>query len=265
MNKYPKKLLMVKPNGFRVEYEINPHMDVSNSVNYEKALEQWNDIHDLYLKLGIEVEIIEGDERFPDMVFCANPFFSYPDGILIGKMRYPQRQGEVDIYQKYFSHYSNIEELFEGNGDLIWNYETGELYGGHGFRTSESIYEKVSELVGVEINLLELVNENFYHLDTCLCILSKDCAAIVKSAFNQEGLRYLRGKFSDLIELDEEESVKFLAANALSVDGKNIIVEKGAVKFQEELAQRKFVVHPVDTSEYLKAGGSVFCMKHLIF
>ena len=48
-------------------------------------------------------------------------------------------------------------------------------------------------------------------------------------------------------------------------NGKDIIIQQGARKTVESLKANGFKIHEVDTSEYIKSGGSVFCMKQLLF
>jgi len=54
------------------------------------------------------------------------------------------------------------------------------------------------------------------------------------------------------------------ACNACSIAG-TVIIEQSAVRTIQELRDRGFTVVPVDTSEFLKSGGSVYCMKQYLF
>src|SRR4051812_35485798 len=105
---WPRTILMVTPKGYRIEYAINPHMADSagrlHRVDEARALEQWRNIQNTYQRLGLDVEILEGDPAQPDMVFCANQTFPFinEDGersILLGRMSSEQRQGEVKHFR----------------------------------------------------------------------------------------------------------------------------------------------------------------------
>ena len=128
----------------------------------------------------------------------------------------------------------------------------------HGFRTDLEAYQEIENHIEMKINSLELVSSNYYHLDTCLSIINKDTALYVESAFNQNGIDKLVQNFSNLIKVDEVEAKDSLACNAHCPDGKNILVEKGAVKLQECCKEAGLNVVIIDTSEYLKSGGSIF-------
>jgi N-dimethylarginine dimethylaminohydrolase len=41
----------------------------------------------------------------------------------------------------------------------------------------------------------------------------------------------------------------------------DIVIQKGSNKLTQRLRQSGFTLHEVETSEFMKAGGSVFCMK----
>lgn len=260
----PKKILMVEPKGFQIQYAINPFMDTNNKADENLAFEQWKAIKEKYSELGLEVLVMDGDPDFPDMVFSANPIFSHPGGVLLGHMKYGQRQGEVEHYQKFLSHLEldKIETPFEGMGDLLWDYDRGELFGGYGYRTELESLELVAKKLGRPIHLLPLQSEKFYHLDTCLSIINKSTALYVKEAFTATSLELLNEKFDHLIEVSPKEATDFLACNAHSPDGENVLIEQGATELASRLIQMDLKVHPLDTSEFLKSGGSIFCMKH---
>lgn len=255
---------MVSPEYFDVVYQINDHMDLENKVDKVLAISQWNELKAAYEKLGFTVIVAPGDARFPDMVFAANQLFTTPTQTFLSQMKHPERKGEV-TYLKSFLKLENsiqVNSGFESMGDLLWDYEGERLFGGHGFRTEPTAYEEIKQHIDIELIDLELVNSNYYHLDTCLSIINKNTALYVESAFNQEAKTRLRNSFSNLILVDEQEAKKFLACNAHCPDGKNIFIEKGAIKLQEQCLELGLNVIQIDTSEYLKSGGSIFCLKN---
>lgn len=276
---WPRRVLMVRPNGYRVSYAINPHMLDSkgqlHSVDTERAMAQWENLAQTFAKLGLEVEVIEGHADFPDMVFCANQTLPVLDEnqnmqFVLSCMHSPQRKGEVRFFREWakarkIKCLPITECAFEGAGDAIWNYETREIYAGHGFRTQAKAYDVLAELFPLKTHRLELVDPHFYHLDTCFAVLNKNTAAYVPSAFSASSRSLLTRQFSNLIEIDLEEAKKNFAGNCVSVDGKHVVLQKGATKFVEKLKSHGFNPIEVETDEFIKAGGSVFCMKQMLF
>lgn len=272
---WPRHVIMVDPQFFDVKYAINPHMLDSSGqlkiIDKPLALKQWLELKTTFESLGISVSVFKSVENLPDMVFIANPLFPFLKNqkthFIRSQMLSSFRTLEVDavaqiIHQNNHELYDLPDKLnFEGMGDAIWNYETQEIYGGYGFRTHKNAYDALEKITGSPIVRLNLINDAFYHLDTALCIVNSNTAIVVRSAFSEESLEKLQMKFINIIWVNEKEAQSFLAANACSVDGQNIIVEKNAVLLSSQLRKQGFTVHPVDTSEFIKSGGSLFCMK----
>lgn len=271
----PKKVLMVRPTHFSVDYVINPHMkgQVGN-VDKSAAGEQWEGVRDAFSDAGMQVHELEGKPGLPDMVFCANqslPFRSDNGDkeVIMSIMHSEHRKPEVapveDWYagQDYERHHLNYKKVhsFEGMGDAIWHPGRKLLWGGYGFRTSRAAYSFISKTFGVPVILLELRHPEFYHLDTCFCALNERTALIYPAAFTKAGLQMLRTMFPNIIEAPKEDALHRFACNATCPDGKHVILQKGSAETVEKLREHSFEVVEVETSEFLKSGGSVFCMK----
>lgn len=266
---------MVSPQYFDVEYAINPYMTSHDGqlhkIDRKKAQNQWEDLKNAYSKLGYSVSVLDGVEKLPDMVFSANQSFPFLNSqnkpaVIISNMRSEFRQPETKYFEKYYSkngyevHFLE-KSSFEGNGDALIRPDTNEIYGGYGFRTDKNVYKDVARITGYEVFPLELKSEYFYHLDTCFSFLNKDTVAIVEEAFSSEGLNLLREKFKNIIKIDIEEAKNNFAGNCHCPDGKNVLLHKGSEKLKSELRKKGFNTIELDTSEYMKSGGSVFCMK----
>lgn len=274
----PNTALMVHPKAFDVIYSINPHMQEHiGKVDRELAVTQWEVLKEHYTNLGLKVPVIDGVDGLPDMVFCANQ--SLPDltqngekRVLMSNMRHPERKEEVAYIRDWYkSQGFSIHELasndsnFEGMGDAIWHLGKRLIWGGYGYRTEAKVYDDISEKLDVPVILLELKHPSLYHLDTCLTVLTENTVLIYPGAFTEEGLQLIHHFFENVLEASEEETMKFLACNAVCPDGKNVIIDKNCVDTIQLLSNAGFSVIGVDTSEYLKSGGSVFCMKMLLW
>ena len=275
---WPKKMLMVSPDHFNVEYAINPHMLDSNgnlnTIDRAKAKTQWQELKLTFANTGIEIEVIDGVEGLPDMVFCANQTFPFLKDnqlqMILSEMASEKRQPEVDSFKKWANSndipiHELASPLFEGMGDALWDYDSGKLYAGYGFRTKPETYSEITKIIDQKITTFELKDARFYHLDTCLALLGGGKAAYVEEAFTNEGLETLKASFPDLIKIPLIEATQQLACNMCTPNGKDVILQQGAKQTVAMLKERGFQVHEVETSEYIKSGGSVFCMKQLLF
>lgn len=275
----PEKVMLVKPTYFTVEYVINPHMEGHiGDVDKLAAQNEWEHLRSAYAELGLYVHVVDGERGYPDMVFCANQ--SLPNitnegekQVVMSVMYADERKGEVPFIQKVYEDSSyDIVHLddskfssFEGMGDALWHHKKRLLWGGYGFRTSKEVYENISDIFETPVIALELINPKFYHLDTCLCILNENTALIYPKAFTEEGLQLLGSMFSNIIEASKYEAEKLFACNATCPDGKNVFIQQGCVDVNHKLKDAGFKIHEFSTYEYLKSGGSVFCMKMLLW
>lgn len=276
----PGRVLMTMPTHFRVEYVINPHMtDHVGTVDGQEAGRQWRTLRDAYESLGFTVNHIEGQEELADMVFCANQTLPYyradsgRRGVVISRMHAEQRRDEVPHFEKFFREIGyEITRLpsegvqdFEGMGDAIWHPRRYLLWGGYGIRTSRDAYEAISEALDVRVVTLLLEDEEFYHLDTCFCPLDTQTALIFPGAFRPEGVEIIRRLFDRVLEAPEEEARRMFACNAHCPDGEHVLIQKGCQETGALLREAGYAVMEVDTGEFMKAGGSVFCMKQMFW
>lgn len=276
----PNRVVLTTPTHFDVEYVINPHMSENvGTVNRDVAFQQWKALRATYTALDVSPLVVNGQSGLPDMVFCANqtlPFYQ-PDadrrGVVLSRMHAEERKQEVPYYADFFAEQGyEVKKLpdeldvdFEGMGDAIWHPGRFLLWGGYGFRTSPKAYEAISELLDVRVLLLELVDPDYYHLDTCFCPLDSDHVLIAPAAFDDDGRSFIETGFETVIEAPDKEARHQFACNAHCPDGRHVLIQEGCEGTIDRLKNAGFVPIELDTSEYLKAGGSVFCMKQMVW
>lgn len=274
----PSRILMCPPDYFEIKDVKNAFMQ-GNIGTLDKALAvaQWDVLKTTFEQLGRPVVTIEPAPDLEDMVFSANQVLPGLDEdgtpyVVISRMRYPSRQREIPLYRQWFASQGyRILELhqpevcFEGQGDAIWHPGRKLLWGGHGQRTDFGVYPELAERLGVPIIALELGTPEFYHLDTCFCALDEQSVLIYPQAFTSEGLALIHRFFPLVIEVPSAEAHKTFACNAFAFDGRNVVIQWGATETVAELRRVGFHVTEVDTSEFIKSGGSVFCMKMEVY
>ncbi len=280
----PRNVLMVRPTYFNVDFPINAHMRKADGSKHEidknLAFEQWNTLKSTYESLGIRVKTIDGGVDLPDMCFCANQSFPFLDRVgahkaLLSNMENDTRHLEVPLVAQALKSegYETIalaergkDTLFEGMGDCLWLPGKRFLLGAYGFRTSAQMYEKIVNFTEAPVALFELKKPKFYHLDTCLCLLNDETALACREAFTSEGWELLQKIFPNLIEVPlAEADAPGFACNAHCPDGKHVIIQKGCLEVEAKLAKAGFKTLAVDTAEFIKGGGSVFCLKLMFF
>lgn len=268
------QVMMVEPEYFEVKHSLNDLTSTEESVDKKVASEQWNALKEKYEELGFPVNIVPGVDGLTDMVFAANQSLPFIENgkrkAVLSNMATEQRADEVKYIEDWYG--SNGFELesmdpghdFEGMGDAIWHPERKLIWGGHGHRTSEKVYDEISQVLGVDVVTLELPRDEFYHLDTCFSALDEETVMICPETFSQEGIEKIERLWENIIRVGLNESVEGLACNAHCPDGESVIIQKGNKSTNRKLREHGFTVHEVDTSEFIKSGGSVFCMKLMI-
>ncbi len=272
----PNCVVLTTPEHFDITYVINPHMEGHvGSVQSDVAWQQWKALRAAYTALDMHVHVVDGVKGLPDMVFCANQTLPYynPEtdtaGVVLSRMHAPERRDEVPHYRAFFDDQdyavhtlpSEVPGSFEGMGDALWHPGHAALWGGYGFRTDIDVYEALHDLLGVHVYALHLDDPDFYHLDTCLSVLDADTALYYPGAFDDDGRALLEHGFSTLIEVPEHEARNLFACNAHCPDEQHVLIQEGCTTTEANLRDAGFTPVPLDTSEFLKAGGSVFCMK----
>ena len=281
-----RKIAFVEPRFFAIEDAINPHMRCSktgdlNEVNLDLAMKQWKDLVEAYQALGLETIVWQATKGCPDMVFCANQSLPYVDrdgrsSALMSHMASNTRQSEVagiqqgllssDVRISHLLRPRDPDYLFEGTGDALWVPGRRLLCGGYGFRTKPQVYQEVHEITNAPVALFELKNPRFYHLDTCLSILDESTVLACEQAFTESAWKALHEIFEKVIavSLEEADSPVF-ACNAHCPDQKHVVIHYQAEQTITALSDAGFTPIAVDTSEFIKSGGSVFCMKLMYF
>jgi len=272
----PNRVMMAEPEFFEIESVDNPHMvGRVGSVDRFEARVQWKRLFEAYQEAGSTPDIIPGLPFCPDYVFCANQALPIPPGLLgpapaavASIMRTARRQAEVRPISEHLETLGvEIVQLdpysvprFEGTGDAQWHPTRALLLGGVGPRSAVQAYERIAAWTGAPAAVFSLVDPRFYHLDTCLAVVNERVAVAWPGAFTAEGQDLLRAVFPDLIEVAEEEAMR-MVCNGHSPDGRHFIVQSGSPQAVARLRSLGIKVLEVETAEFLKSGGSVFCMK----
>lgn len=263
----PKQVLMCSPTYFGVSYDINPHMkrtlEKGRKVRPNVAFKQWAALRDIYLNAGYKVVFIDPVPGLPDLVFTANAGVVHQDVVVLSKFSYKERQPETPHIKKWFTEQEytvvTLPHFFEGHGDMLFWKEN--IVGAYGFRSEDIGVMVAAEFVDEkkELVLLRLVNEDFYHLDTCFCPLG-DKALFYPRAFDAASIKDLEA-VGELIEVDDKDAYSFVC-NGVYLHSANpkLIVNDISGRLERKLEKLGIGVILNRTSEFLLSGGSNRCM-----
>lgn len=261
------RVVMCPPDHFSVEYIINPWMDPGAVIDRTRATSQYTALKETYAALGATVLEIPPQEDLPDMTFAANHGTVVGNVFIPANFTYAERQSESIHAREFFADLGfTVREInpklrFEGQGDLLLAGDTYFL--GFGPRTDREVEDALAPLLGRPIITLELVDPLFYHLDTCFAPLGNQAVMITPRAFTSEGLQRIHKQFRTVIEVQDEDNA-LLPCNLVRIS-QHVVMNKGAsAHVRQSLEGLGLTVHHVDTSEFLKSGGSVKCLTLLV-
>lgn len=274
----PLGVLVCAPDHFDVLDVKNAHMAAAvGTVDRGLARDQWESLLAAFERVGLAVHRIEPTDACEDMVFCANQTFTGVDAggrgvCVLGHMRHASRRREVPAFEAWFRDRGDAvldpvpdDCAFEGGGDALWHPGRRLIWAGHGFRTDPPAHAALADALGAPVASLALVDEHSYHLDTCLCLLDEGTALVRTAAFDDDGLALIRRLVPRVVEADEGEAATALACNAAAVGDGGVVIDSRAGRTIAQLADLGYDVVPVDTGEFLKSGGSVFCLKQWLY
>lgn len=262
----PLRFLMCSPHHYEVDYVINPWMEGNiHRSSRATAEEQWQGLYQL-ISTHAGVELVKPQLGWPDMVFTANAGLILGQQVVLSRFLHPERQGEEPYFQEWFEsqgftvHVLPQDLPFEGAGDALLDREGRWLWAGYGFRTELDAHPLVSEWLDIEVLSLRLMDDRFYHLDTCFCPLTNGYLLYYPPAFDAYSNRLIemRVPAEKRIAIDEPDAVNF-ACNAVNID-RIVIMNKASDSLKRRLGALNFQVLETPLTEFLKAGGAAKCL-----
>ena len=256
------QVLMCSPEHYGIHYEINPWMNRARQADHALAVQQWEALRTSLTEVGAEIRLLDPVAGLPDLVFTANAALIFRRMAVVARFRHPQRQGEEPHDAAWLSRAGfDVQQLpggmyFEGAGDALFCGET--LFAGYRIRSAALGHQQIGELLGVHVIPLELVDDYYYHLDTCFCPLSPGEAIWFPGAFDDYGQQVVRELVGNLIAVDEAEARQF-ACNAVVV-GRTVVTNIGCPKLHAALRSAGYEPRDAPLCEFVKAGGSAKCL-----
>ena len=255
---------MSPPDYFNIEYSINPWMNTSNPVHKEHAKRQWQSLKNTYLNLGLKVDIIPPVKGLPDLVFTTDHGVWVDDTFYLSNFRYSERQKEQKVVIPWYTSMKIKSQTlpticFLEGGDVVFHHD--RIFLGYGFRTSLNTAEYLHNTTSYPVVTLELVDESFYHLDTCFLPVSGELAFYYPPAFTSAGIKSLKACFDILLPLSSHEAEGF-ACNSVIVN-QTVICQPNPT-FEQKLLDLGYTPLTHDVHEFNKSGGGIHCLSQML-
>src|SRR3954451_6186136 len=253
--------LAVEPKHFRVEYAINPFMDVHDQPDPVRAREQWSALVDALRGAGAEVEVLGQRADSPDMVYAMNLGLVLNDRAgrraVMSHMRFPERRSEVRTAQPWFADHG-FRTSYVGRDGVGAHFEAGDAFAfgdalvvGYGPRTEELGLKHLAADLDVRVRGLRIAHPGMYHLDLAFCPLDERRALVCPAAFDEASAEAVLALVPEPILLTEEEALTTFAANSIVI-GRTVVMPACPEHVRARLEADGFEVVVVDVSEFHK-------------
>jgi lysine-ketoglutarate reductase/saccharopine dehydrogenase-like protein (TIGR00300 family) len=155
------------------------------------------------------------------------------------------------------------DSSFEGEGDALLQRGCPDreiLWAAYGVRSGLESHRSISEALGIDVVSLRLVDQRFYHLDTCFVPLSDGRVMYYPAAFDETSLRRIRRRVAAdrRLEVAKADAMHF-ACNALVI-GRTIITNRAGESLRRRLNDWGYQVVTSPVDEFMLAGGAVKCL-----
>jgi len=275
-----RRYVMVRPDHFRVQYQINPFMDPDQQPDPALAREQWDGLVAAIRRVGGEVEVIEQRADAPDMVYAMNLGFvverpegpyvsSFAGDVVMSHMRFAERRMETPSAATWFAG-RGFTTSYVGRDGAGAHLEAGDAFAwgdglvvGYGPRTDELGLKALATELGVRVRGLHITHPGMYHLDLAFCPLDDRRAIVCPAAFDDESAAALLALVPEPLVITEEEALTTFCANSIVV-GRHVLMPACPASADERVRGRLeewgFSVQLVDVSQFHLGGGSIRCL-----
>lgn len=256
-----RRVLLCPPEFMAIKDVIN---DVQKrykdeNIDTEKAMQQHKAFLEALQREGVETDLLNPSEAFPEQVFTRDIGFTVGETVYIAEMASEIRQGEEGVLQKWLKNNNFHSETLGCNrvegGDVLIDRDT--IYVGISSRTSKNAIEELQQWIP-DCKVIPIsFDEKYLHLDCVFNILSPTEALIYEEALDKKTIEMLAQRYT-LIPVDANEQFA-LGTNVLSIGGRRVFSQPQNTKVNTLLRANDFRVIEVDFSEIIKSGGAFRC------
>lgn len=262
-----RKVLLCRPDYFRW-LPLNPvakkTLAEGQTFTIEDVKGQHQEFSDAFRAAGVEILYVERDKDLIYQVFTRDIGKNTRKGVLLGKFRFPERQGETDLYEEFFTS-QGIPVLgkvsmgfFEG-GDAHYIDSETMVCGVGGRSDTEGVEEAQRILKGLGINLIAVeIPEPFYHLDCVFVRVAERLCLAHTPVLPDFFLKILKGKKVEIIEVSAEECLE-LKCNGVAIDEGTFLSFKENQRVNSELEALGFEVLKPELNILTRGGGGPRC------
>jgi dimethylargininase len=221
----------------------------------EKTREQ----HGLYVAAlegcGLEVTLLDADDRYPDSVFVEDTAVATERCAIVTNPGAAERKGEVHAVEKALAGiYGDVERITDpgtvDGGDVL---QVGDhFYVGLSKRTNREGAEQLSAILQrYDFGVSFVALSRFLHLKTGVAYLGDDDLVVARELVDKDPFR----RFDKVVVPAEEE----YGANCIGINGR-VLVAAGYASAKRGVSERGYEVTELEMSEFRKLDGGLSCL-----
>ena len=278
-----KAAFLIAPEGFSLAEQSasdNLYMDLRVSVDPQLAHAQHLGLQRA-LSQTLPTICFAGNEKTPDAQFPNNVFATARGKLILGHMRHPVRQAEVERgdIRGFFRDVLRYEEvdlrkqsgICELTGSLVIDHRRGLGFCGLSERCDATGAAAMHEAFGLRATLMFDLAPHEYHSNVVLSILAGRAAVIADDGFADPAVAQAIAELypRQALRLGGAEKTAF-AGNCLALSEDTVWMSQAGARALSPanraiLASGGFTLQSVDMSEIEKAGGSLRCCVAEVF
>jgi len=263
-----KKVLLCKPDY----YEWQPTNETAKrtigsgqTFTIEEAQKQHQEFSDAFRAAGVEVVYAEPVKGLHYQQYARDLGKMTPKGVLLGRFKWPVRQEETSVYEKFFAGqgipiFGKVTKGFFEGGDV--HYMDNETIAcGLADRSNIEGIDEARKMLqeGLGLNLITVeIPAKFIHLDEVFVRLADQVCLAHPPALPDSFLKMLKDKKIEIVEVPEDE-VADLKCNVVAIDDKTVMSFKENVNTNRKLEVLGFEVLKPDISIFTRGGGGPRC------
>ena len=224
--------------------------------DYKRALEQHHTYCAALQQCGLQLILLDVDERYPDGCFVEDTAIVTEELAILCRPGASSRRGEVDTVAKVLAEYRQLANIRPpgtvDGGDILR--VDNHFYIGRSKRTNaEGARQLAGMLSECGYTSSEITVRSVLHLKTGVTYIGKNTFLSI----DEFAGRFASGQ---VIRVEEEEAY---AANCLLVNG-TVLAPAGFPEVKRQIAELGYPVIEVELSEFRKMDGGLTCLS-LVF
>ncbi len=263
-----RKVLLCKPDYFEwlpVNETALKYLRLGQSFTVEDAQKQHQEFSDAFRSAEVEILYVEPRKGLTYQVYTRDIGKNTRKGVLLGGFRWPVRQDETSLYEKFFTNqgipiFGKVSKgIFEG-GDIHY-IDNETMVCGSGARSEKEGMEEAGKLLkeGLGLNLIAVeLPADLCHLDLAFTrVAERACLACV-DILPDSFLKMLKDRKIEIIEVPKKEAID-LKCNVVTIDDKTVMSFKENTDVNHKLEALGFEVFKPHMSIFTRGGGGPRC------